>query len=378
MVFQRSVEITMAPNEVRQYLCSSCGADLVFKPQDGFLTCRHCGHKEAIPESAKPVEEQSFEKHLRIRPEQMAKLAAHALEVQCQGCGATSIFVAPEVAGRCEFCGLQIVALPKSSDPILTPGGLLPFSITSEQATSELRQWLSSRWFAPDDLIRFAQPESINGVYIPYWMYDTYTSTDYIGKRGEHYNDTETYYDTDSKGNQVLRTRTVQRTQWYSVSGTVTAWFDDVLIPATLSLSSNRLTTLEPWDLDNLKPYDPAFLSGFRAQRYQINVAEGFDNAKEVVAPVIKRDVQYDIGGDVQTIEALSTDYSQITFKHLLLPVYVGAHRYNGKLYQIVVNGRTGEIQGDRPYSFWKIALLVASLLLFVLLVLLVVLEFQT
>lgn len=374
--------MTKAVNEIRQYLCSSCGADLVFKPQDGFLSCRHCGHKEAIPESAKQVDEQSFEKHLRIRPEQMAKLAAHALEVQCQGCGATSIFVAPEVTGRCEFCGLQIVALPKSSDPILTPGGLLPFSITPEQATSELRQWLSSRWFAPSNLKHFAQPESIHGVYIPYWMYDTYTSSDYTGRRGEHYYESETYYVRDSNGTWERRTRDVRRTHWYPVSGKVTAWFDDVLIPATLSLTSARLTTLEPWDLDNLKPYDPAFLSGFRAQRYQINIEEGFDRAKEAVAPVIKRDVQNDIGGDVQTIETLSTEYSQITFKHLLLPVYVGAHKYNGKLFQIVVNGRTGEIHGDRPYSFWKLALLGVSLLVFVFLIVCAVLlvfdEFQT
>ena len=368
----------MAANESRQYLCSSCGADLVFKPQDGFLTCRHCGHKEAITESAKQVEEQSFAQHLRIRPEQMAKLAANALEVQCQNCGATSIFTAPEVSGTCDFCGSQIVALPKSADPILTPGGLLPFSITHEQATSELRQWLSSRWFAPTGFKHFARPQSLHGVYLPYWMYDTYTSTDYTGQRGEHYYDTETYYERDAKGNQVRRTRQVQRTHWYRASGTVTAWFDDVLIPATRSLSADRLTALEPWDLDNLKSYDPAFLSGFRAQRYQIELAEGFDRVKEVVAPVIESDVRNDIGGDVQTIESLATEYSRITFKHLFLPVYVGAHKYNGKLFQVVVNGRTGEVQGDRPYSIWKLALLAVAILVFVFLVLLVIAEFQT
>ncbi|HEV8203875.1 MAG TPA: hypothetical protein VGP98_06540 [Pyrinomonadaceae bacterium] len=73
-----------------------------------------------------------------------------------------------------------------------------------------------------------------------------------------------------------------------------------------------------------------------------------------------------DIGGDEQMIESLSTNYSDVTFKHLLLPVYAGAYRYNGKTYQIMVNGRTGEIQGERPYSFWKIALLVLTILIFV------------
>ena len=353
----------MAANEVQHYPCSSCGADLLFEPGDGFLTCPYCGHKEAIPQSAEQVEEQSFELHLRIRPEQMAKLAANALEVQCQSCGATSIFTPPEVAGRCEFCGVQIVAQPKSADPILTPGGLLPFCITQQQASSELRGWLSSRWFAPNGLKRFAQPEAIHGVYLPFWTYDTNTTTDYTGQRGEHYFETETYYERDSQGNQVARTRQVMRTRWYPASGTVTGSFDDVLITAALSLSADHLSALEPWDLKELRPYDPAFLSGFKAQRYQVALQQGFERAKEVIAPAIEHEVRSDIGGDVQTISSLATDYSEVTFKHLLLPVYAGAYRYNGKVFQIVVNGRTGEIQGQRPYSVWKIGLLVVSVL---------------
>ena len=87
---------------------------------------------------------------------------------------------------------------------------------------------------------------------------------------------------------------------------------------------------------------------------------------------VIEGNVRNDIGGDEQSIESLSTRYYDVTFKHLLLPVYAGAYRFNGKLFQIVVNGRTGEIQGDRPYSFWKIALLVVSLLFVALILVLV------
>jgi len=93
---------------------------------------------------------------------------------------------------------------------------------------------------------------------------------------------------------------------------------------------------------------------------------------KMVIAPAIESAVRNDIGGDEQQIDSLSTTYSGITFKHLLLPVYAGAYRYNGKLFQILVNGRTGEIQGERPYSFWKIALLVMTILIVVLIVVMV------
>jgi hypothetical protein len=122
-----------------------------------------------------------------------------------------------------------------------------------------------------------------------------------------------------------------------------------------------------------LRPYDPAFLSGFKAQRYQVDLEQGFEQAKEAVAPAIESKVRDDIGGDEQRIDSLTTRYSDITFKHLLLPVYAGAYRFNNKLFQIVINGRTGEIQGQRPYSFWKIALLVVSILLVVLIIVIVV-----
>ncbi len=73
------------------------------------------------------------------------------------------------------------------------------------------------------------------------------------------------------------------------------------------------------------------------------------------MASIIEQDVREDIGGDEQRIDNISTSYSAVTFKHILLPVYIGAYRFREKVYQVMVNARTGEVQGDRPYSFWKI-----------------------
>ena len=361
--------------QVQQFPCPSCGADLLYEPQEGLLTCPYCGHKEAVAVSTATVEERPFDQYVRLRPDQMGQLATNALEVQCQSCGAKSLFVPPEVAGRCEFCGVQIVAQPKSADPIMAPEGLLPFRISQKQAGESLREWLSSRWFAPNGLKRFAQPEAIHGIYIPFWVYYTNTTTRYTGQRGDYYYTTETYYETDSQGRQVQRTRQVRHTRWSYAEGTVPGWFGVVLVPATNSLSSQRLHDLEPWDLDQLKPYNPAFLAGFKAQRYQVELADGFERAKDQMAPVIESDVRNDIGGDEQQIDAMDTDYFNTTFKHLLLPVYAGAYQFNGKVFQIVVNGRTAEIHGDRPYSAVKITLFVASMIV---LILIIVILFRT
>ena len=358
--------------KIHRYPCPACGGDLLYNPRDGFLSCLHCGNKEAIPTSAERVEERSFEQYLQMRPQQLQPLSAGALEVQCQSCGATVAFTPPEVARQCDFCGVQIVAQAKSADPTLAPEGILPFRITQQQASVALREWLRSRWFAPNALKTLAQTEAISGVYLPFWTYDTHTNSYYTGERGDHYYTTETYYESDGKGNQVARTRQVRHTRWSPASGAVGRWFDDILVPASVSLAQNRFEALEPWDLMELKPYDPAFLSGFKAQRYQVDLATGFERVRQVCSGVIRGDVTSDIGGDEQRIHNVATHYSGITFKQLLLPVYAGAYRFNHKVFQLVINGRSGEIHGDRPYSFWKIAILVLTIL-FVLLILVAV-----
>src|SRR4030095_12903790 len=145
--------------------------------------------------SAETVDESPFERYLQVRPEQLDRLAVNALEVKCQACGATVTFTPPDVARQCDFCGVQIVAQPKSADPILAPEGILPFRITQQQASAGLKSWLALRWFSPNMLKNFAEPDAIDGVYLPFWTYDTNTTSYYAGQRGEHYYVTETDYD---------------------------------------------------------------------------------------------------------------------------------------------------------------------------------------
>src|SRR5215216_2683138 len=241
------------------YPCPGCGADLVFDPKDNCLSCPYCGRKVPIPESNETVVERSYEQYLQPTSEQMGTVAENALEVSCERCGATVTFTPPEVAGECPFCGSAIVAQAKSADPMVAPEGLLPFRITQQQANDSLKNWISTRWFAPNALKKFAYHESIKGVYIPFWTYDANTNSYYTGERGEHYYVTENYTERDDQGNNVTKTRQVQKTRWYPVSGDVSRQFDDVLITATKSVSRARLASLEPWDLELLNPYEPAY-----------------------------------------------------------------------------------------------------------------------
>jgi hypothetical protein len=186
------------------------------------------------------------------------------------------------------------------------------------------------------------------------------TTSHYTGQRGKHYYVTQTYTVTVN-GKRQTRTRRVRRTRWYPASGTVLNVFDDILICASRSLPEKHLEKLEPWDLPNLVPFADEYLAGFRAERYQVELDEGFAQAEPIMEEQIRHTVRKDIGGDEQRIHTLRVHHDDISFKHILLPVWISAYRYRDKVYRILINARTGEVQGERPWSTWKIALAVVA-----------------
>jgi len=345
-------------NILHHYICPSCGADQEFEPKDGCLSCAYCGRQEQIPESDEAVKEHSYKDYLQPQKQKTALLAQNAIEATCTRCSASIMVIPPDIVGDCSFCGTKIIAQPKSSNPLIAPEAILPFNITKSQATDNVKKWISSRWFAPNALKQIATQRSIESVYIPFWTYTAYTNSHYKGEQGEY------YYVEKGRGQNKRQER---KTKWYKAKGQVSRWFEDVLVPAITSLPRKYLDNLAPWDLKQLKPYDPAFLPGHKAQRYQIELVDGFETSKEIMASTIEEDVKEDIGGDTQRISKISTHYSAITFKSVLLPVYVVAYLFNQKSYQVLVNARTGDVQGDRPYSILKIVLF--SLLSIILLI---------
>ena len=159
----------------------------------------------------------------------------------------------------------------------------------------------------------------------------------------------------------VTEVRQVQHINWTPVSGRVARFFDDVLVGASKSLPRQIIDQLEPWDLANLVPYNESYLSGFTSEYYQVNLDQGFDEAKRKMDNAIYRDIAFDIGGDQQRIDQFNTRHSNTTFKHCLLPVWSAAFRFKLKTYRFIINGRTGKVQGERPYSYWKITFAVIA-----------------
>ena len=340
-----------------RFPCPQCGADFRYAAGEGKLVCDHCGNEAEI-------EGDGFTPHplreLDFRAALDATLPAQEIEeirvLQCPNCGARVEFDADTHAAECPFCATPVVT-GTGTHRHIKPRGVLPFGLDERTARKAMTDWLGSLWFAPNGVQDYARKgRRMDGIYVPYWTYDADTRSRYRGERGTVYYETRTVM-RDGKRVQ----QRVQKIRWRPVSGRVARWFDDILVLASRSLPKRYTDGLEPWDLAALEPYRPEYLAGFRAEAYTVALDDGYAEARAIMARQIERDVKFDIGGDRQRIHDIDTSVSDVTFKHILLPVWLAAYKYRGKTYRFVVNGRTGRVQGERPWSVWKITFAVIA-----------------
>lgn len=322
-----------------------------FDPTKGMLVCAHCGNSEPVT-GAGPWGGGLKELDFRAALDNLLPLQEmeETRVTTCSNCAAQVEFDADTHATTCPFCATPVVA-DTGTNRHIKPRGVLPFVLEETAARQAMTDWLGALWFAPNGLKDYARKgRRMQGIYVPYWTYDADTKSSYTGQRGTVYYETRTV-----TRNGKRTTQRVQKVRWRPASGRVARFFDDVLVLASTSLPKRFTDALQPWDLSALEPYRPEFLAGFRAEAYTVNLDIGFTEARTIMDRQIERDVKFDIGGDRQRISHVDTSLSAVTFKHVLLPVWLAAYKYRGQTYRFVVNGQTGRVQGERPWSAWKI-----------------------
>ncbi|AVO39384.1 TFIIB-type zinc finger domain-containing protein [Pukyongiella litopenaei] len=343
--------------EEHRFPCDTCGGDYRFDPAQGALVCAHCGQVQQVasgPWQGGRLREIDFDAAVADRlPETEIE---ETRVITCPNCAAQVEFDPDTHAAECPFCATPVVT-DTGTHRHIKPRGILPFALTEAHAHEAMGNWLGRLWFAPSGLKRYARKgRRMQGIYVPYWTFDARTRSNYQGDRGTIYYETRIVIQNGRRVRQQ-----VPKIKWSRTSGRVARSFDDILVLASQSLPKVYTDALQPWDLPALEPYQPEFLAGFRAEAYTVELGHGYTEARDVMGRVIERDVRFDIGGDRQRILAIDTEVSNVTFKHILLPIWLAAYKYRGKTYRFVVNGRTGQVQGERPYSTLKIVLAIIA-----------------
>ncbi len=348
----------------RKFPCPACGAEAEWNPTKQKLVCPFCGSESAadIKSDGTLVEENDLMAALSALPGDQRGWDSEKKTVRCQNCNAISVFDATRVAQRCDFCGSPSLIPVENQDAPIRPSGLLPFAFPESKVRESMRVWFGSHWFAPGALGQKALTDTVKGLYIPYWTFDAHASAQWTAEAGYHYTE------TDSEG------RSQQRTRWQYASGSVENFFDDVLVPASKGVRRTLLAELEPFPTTSeIKPYDPAYLSGWVAEQYQIDLPAAAQDSRNRMDGELRRMCIQQIPGDTYRSLNVASDFSAQTFKHVLLPVWLATYNYGARNFQVTVNGFTGKVAGEYPLSWIKVTLAVIAAII----VLIIVLKLQ-
>ncbi len=332
--------------------CPQCGGVMDFDPREGKLHCPYCDYlEEILPENEEEIsaEEQDF-----LTAEQTGNCdwGVEKKTVLCKACGGEMVYDALEIAGECPYCGSNQVMEAKGENT-LAPGGVCVFKLDAKQAAEKFKAWIKKRWFCPKEAKETAKPKDFKGLYLPYWTFDTQTTTRYSGEYGIR------RQKRNSKG------ETVTVTDWYRCSGTYSEFIDDQAVCGTKRHEQSLLNGIQPFNTADNKVYKPEYVAGFASERYSIGLKDAWETAKSLITTRLRRNITKKIrmehhADDVRFLK-IHPSFTGIKYKYLLLPVWMACFKYKEKVYRFMVNGQTGRVSGKIPISAFKVAITVVA-----------------
>jgi len=342
--------------EIQEFKCPQCGAVTAYAIGQSLLACEHCGYQETIQSQVlgRAAEQSEFSL------ENLAK-AAHGWgddrkELKCLSCGAEIAIPAGSMAATCTFCGSNKVVLGTLSNDQLRPKFLIPFKIDPSKCQQIAREWLGSNWMVPKELKQFAAMDAFSSIYLPYWTFHAFTNATWQAEVGHHVS--ERYYDASSKS---WKTRT--KIVWRWESGQAGLEINDLLVAGTERASARHLANIDQFHLNEIVAYTPEFLAGMQAKGYDRQLEPAWEIARGVMREKTKDACIRQASTSMVRNFSMKLDFSDESWRYLLLPVYLAAYQFDGKTFHAIVNGQTGDISGQRPVDWKKIWLVIALIL---------------
>ncbi len=325
--------------------CPRCRGMMEFDPKEGKLRCLSCDYIEAVlarNEEEIVAEEQDF---IYAESEGKHDWGVEKKTVRCEKCGIEMIYDTADALEECLYCGSgRVIEVP--SEKSLTPGGVCVFEVDAKQAAEQFEKWIEKRWLCRKELKKSVQPKNFKGIYIPCWTFDTHADTTYDANYGINY---------PRKGVTV--------TEWSGCCGTYREFIDDQIVEGSARHKQELPNVTTSFRTEDNKSYRQEYLAGFAVERYSVELKDAWENAKTLISARLRRHVTNKIKAEYKADEVkdlnMTTVYTRIRYKLLLLPVWVICFDMKGKLYRFTVNGQNGSVSGKFPISSGKIVSIV-------------------
>lgn len=341
--------------QVVNFRCPHCDGVTAYSTDNGSLTCGYCGYHEAPQTEQVGRQAEAFEFTVEAWERSTHGWGEARKDLECQSCSAHTTLSAEMLTHTCPFCGSNKVVQLKAPQDVLRPRFLIPFTTTTDNCRQQVSEWLGSSWMVPKGLQRLGRATEFVPIYIPFWTFDARTSADWRAEVGH-----QQRYTVRVNGRTETRTRIV----WRWESGRVSHFFDDLLLPGSSKLSPVLLGQINRYDLNQLVVYNPTFLAGLQAQAYDLPLDAAWERARQQMRTHTKQACKGQASTHRIRNFSMNLDFSEESWRYILLPLYLAVYHYNQQPYQIMVNGQTGQIAGQRPVDWRKVGLAIGGSLL--------------
>ena len=302
------------------FKCRNCGGNTVYEPSRKRMYCPHC---ESL-DSENIVQEGSL--------------------TQCANCGAPITPGQYASAGRCEHCGSYLVHNERI-EGVYEPHLILPFKINKDMAVERLNQEFHKKTFLPSSFLSQKSLEKLEGIYVPFWLYDY-----------------QAHYDFEGEGTRVRSWRQgdteYTETSYYHIIRQMEADFDKVPVDASFVMDDGEMDLMEPYAYQELEDFDPKYMSGFDGEVYNQSAPELEGRAQVKVRDASESLMQQSLAG-YNSIRSgrKNLNLNRDGVRFALLPVWFYLYQYLGKTGRFQVNGQTGKVIGKTPVSRGKVLL---------------------
>lgn len=337
----------------RTYRCPQCGASTEFDVAAGGVACEHCGHVVAVVSEARA---QPLEFTLAALATNAQHWGVTRRQLHCEGCGADLTLAEGALTATCPFCASPQVNVRAGSADTLRPGGVAPFTVTADATRAQALAWLGRGYFHPSGLASSARLESFTGVYLPYWLFDANVTAAWRAEIG--YEETESYLDT-----RDMKRKTRQVVRWRWENGTAQVDVAGLPVCGTTHVNSAVLQKVLPFDVQAVQTFTPDYLAGWQALEYDVPLAQAWEAGKAEMRNQAEAACRGQFrSGHVRNVH-VTADFGDEAWRYVLMPVYLSAFRFDTRVFQVVVNGQTGVVGGQKPIDWTKVWLAIAAIL---------------
>ncbi len=352
----REREVTERMATTVNYKCPNCTAPLSFQPGAEKVTCEYCNTELEIK-----VVEEMFRKE-----QELAAKAADAQEAKwdtkaagrewseeelsvlkafhCPSCGAEIVCDENTMATECCYCGNPTMIAQRFTG-MLKPDFVIPFKKTKQEAVEALKKFYEGKLVLPSDFTEGNRMECIQPMYVPFWLFESAVEAHAVF-RAENMH----VYETSDE--------TITETSVYDCERGGTMQFERIPVDGSQKMDDAYMESLEPFDYSEMVPFSPAYLTGYLADKYDVDAEASVPRADQRVE-----------NSAIGVLEETVTGYDTCTERHravikeggnvayAMVPVWILTTRYKDKPYTFMMNGQTGEFVGSLPYDNRKVML---------------------